>query len=67
MSHFHQYCPKTSYGKIVPLLLGGDGLSFERAIGAQRARLDAVTVEDRFDGLIPTSEDWHAHVIALHV
>ena len=48
-------------------MLGGDALSVERGDGAQRARTDAISEEERLAGFIWKSEDWHAHVISLQV
>ncbi|VDI84306.1 Hypothetical predicted protein [Mytilus galloprovincialis] len=50
---------------MMPLLIGGDGLSVERGEGAQRARAEVISQEDRLEGFIWKSEDWHAHVISL--
>ncbi|XP_014669494.1 PREDICTED: uncharacterized protein LOC106810602 [Priapulus caudatus] len=65
MTHLQQYVPRTADDVMKPLLLGGDGLSVERAVGSQRARADGITPEDRLDGLVAHSEDWHGHVLAL--
>ncbi|CAC5376272.1 unnamed protein product [Mytilus coruscus] len=62
-----QYVPRTKDGKMMPILLGGDALSVERGEAASRSRLDAITAEDRLDGFIWKSEDWHRHVISLEV
>ncbi|CAC5404308.1 unnamed protein product [Mytilus coruscus] len=34
---------------------------------AQRARADGISQEDRLEGFIWKTEDWHAHVISLQV
>ncbi|XP_071137079.1 uncharacterized protein [Mytilus edulis] len=65
MEHLQQYVPTTENGKMIPLLLGGDALSVERGDGAQRARQDARTPEQRLDGYLWKSEDWHGHIISL--
>ncbi|CAG2202794.1 unnamed protein product [Mytilus edulis] len=64
IEHLHQYTPK-AHDKMMPLLMGGDGLSVERGEGAQKARADGISQEDRLEGFIWKSEDWHAHVISL--
>ncbi|CAC5390067.1 unnamed protein product [Mytilus coruscus] len=64
IEHLQQYTPK-AHDKMMPLLMGGDGLSVERWEGAQRARADGISQEDRLEGFIWKSEDWHAHVISL--
>ncbi|CAC5411173.1 unnamed protein product [Mytilus coruscus] len=67
VEHLQQYVPRTTDGKMMPILLGGDALSVERGEAASRARLDAITAEDRLDGFIWKSEDWHGYVISLQV
>lgn len=66
MEHLHQYVPKQN-NRLVPILLGGDALSVERGQAAARARGVGRTEEDRLNGLIWKSEDWHAHIISLKV
>ncbi|CAC5365421.1 unnamed protein product [Mytilus coruscus] len=65
--HLQQYVPKTNDGKFIPILLGGDALSVERSEAASRARMDAITEEDRLEGFTWKSEDWHEHVFSLQV
>ncbi|CAC5365425.1 unnamed protein product [Mytilus coruscus] len=67
VQHLQQYVPKTNDGKFIPILLGGDALSVERGEAASRARMDAITEEDRLEGFTWKSEDWHGHVISLQV
>lgn len=62
MSHYQHYCPVIE-GKLKPILLGGDGLTCERAHDAWLARSDGVTQEDRLDGLVIKAEDWHKNAI----
>jgi len=62
MSHYQMYCPVVG-GEIKPILLGGDGLTCERAHDAWLARTDGITQEDRLNGLIIKSEDWHKNAI----
>ena len=45
---------------IVPCLFGGDQLTCERARNSQRHRKDAATSSERLEGLVSTTEDWHA-------
>lgn len=66
VEHLQQYVPNDD-GKMLPLLLGGDALSVERGVNAQRARADAITQQDRLDGFVWKSEDWHGHVTSLQV
>ncbi|VDI17823.1 Hypothetical predicted protein [Mytilus galloprovincialis] len=65
VQHLQQYVPKTNDGKLIPIMLGGDALSVERGEAASRARMDAITEEDRLEGFTRKSEDWHGHVISL--
>jgi len=44
---------------IQPLLFGGDQLTEERAINAQRGFLDARNDYEMMQGLKPIYEDWH--------
>jgi hypothetical protein len=67
VEHLQQYVPRTTDNKIIPILLGGDALSVERGEAARRARSDSFLPEDRLDGLVWKSEDWHGHVISLQV
>ncbi|XP_076073057.1 uncharacterized protein LOC143044781 [Mytilus galloprovincialis] len=65
IEHLQQYVPRDGQRKMMPLLLGGDALSVERGDAAQKARADGVNQEDRLEGFIWKSEDWHGHVITL--
>lgn len=38
---------------------GGDHLTYERQVGAQRHMIDGNTTEDRLELLEPVAEDWH--------
>ncbi|VDI25640.1 Hypothetical predicted protein [Mytilus galloprovincialis] len=66
IEHLQQYTPK-AHDKMMPLLMGGDGLSVAKGEGAQKARADGISQENRLEGFIWKSEDWHAHVISLQV
>ena len=46
---------------------GGDQLTCERQVGAQRHTMDGDTVEDRLGLLEPVTEDWHCLVCLLSV
>ena len=46
---------------------GGDQLTVERLIGAQRHRMDGDTARERLELLEPVVEDWHALVCLLKV
>ena len=41
------------------ILFGGDQLTAARAQGAQRIRINSVSPQEKLEGLIPCSEDWH--------
>ena len=49
------------------ILIGGDQLTVARARGAQKAKVNSVSSSNRFDGLLPMVEDWHAKVVVLKV
>jgi len=42
------------------VLFGGDWLTVERAMAAQRMRLDGDTLYELLAALVPKHEDWHA-------
>ena len=46
---------------------GGDQLTCERQVGAQRHTMDGDTIEDRLGLLEPVTEDWHCLVCFLSV
>ena len=49
------------------ILFGGDQLTVCRARGAQSARFHDDESEERFEGLIPVTEDWHARMTLMRV
>ena len=49
------------------VLSGGDQLTCERQVGAQRHTMDGDTVHDRLGILEPVTEDWHCLVSLLSV
>lgn len=53
--------------KFTTLLVGGDQLTVARIRGAQMIRGNSETSEQRFNGLLPVSEDWHAKMCFLEV
>lgn len=42
------------------VFFGGDNLTVERAVNAQRASADGDNPWDRLEGVVPKNEDWHA-------
>ena len=48
-------------------LIGGDQLTVARMRGAQRIRGNSETSEERFDGVLPVAEDWHAKMCFMEV
>jgi len=42
------------------VLLGGDQLTIARCRGSIAARCDHPTLLERFRGIVPVTEDWHA-------
>ena len=53
--------------QLVTTVVGGDYLTAARMRGTQRIRGNSETSADRFDGLLPVAEDWHAKVCLLEV
>lgn len=53
--------------QFVMTVVGGDYLTAARMRGAQRIRGNSENSGDRFDGLLPVAEDWHAKVCLLEV
>ena len=67
LRHVHQnYVPKHE-DTIYPVFFGGDQLTSERGRNSQLALQDHDTSEDRLEGLICVTEDWHAKVVLLQV
>ena len=58
---------KVEDDQLVTTVVGGDYLTTARMRGAQRIRGNSETSADRFDGLLPVAEDWHAKVCLLEV
>ena len=48
-------------------LVGGDQLTVARVRGAQLIRSNSGTNRDRFTGILPVAEDWHAKQCLLQV
>lgn len=57
----------TEYPSEKKVLSGGDQLTCERQVGAQRHTMDGDTVIDRLGLLEPVTEDWHCMVCLLSV
>ena len=56
--------PRAKFHKI---LFGGDQLTAARARGAQRIRMNSTSPQEKLEGLIPCSEDWHTKLNQLGV
>lgn len=82
MQHLHKYVPKKSQTITYHLpdedfvcreefhhriLFGGDQLTVCRSRSAQSARCHDDLPEERFDGFIPVTEDWHAQQTLMKV
>jgi len=50
-----------------PILFAGDQLTAERARGAKKAKVNAVSPSEQLAGLIPVAADWHTKVKLLEV
>ena len=53
--------------KFSTTIVGGDQLTVSRIRGSQRIRGNSDTSEQRLDGLLPVSEDWHAKMCFMEV
>ena len=49
------------------ILFGGDQLTAARARAAQRIRVNSTSPQEKLEGLIPCSEDWHTKLNLLGV
>lgn len=81
MKNLHKYVPKKTYKVTYHLpeqfvcmedrcyrtLFGGDQLTVCRSRSAQSARCNDDVSEERWDGLIPVTEDWHARMTLMRV
>lgn len=82
MKHLHRYVPKKSHNVTYHLpnedfvcteeiyhriLFGGDQLTASRCRSAQSARCHDDLPEERFEGIIPVTEDWHARQTLMRV
>lgn len=83
MDHVHTYVPSITHCNdlVLPnedifednrdrfhrILLGGDQLTVARARGSIAVRKDHDSSKQRFDGLLPIVEDWHAKQSLLKV
>ena len=65
------HCMQNYLGSEYPtekkVLSGGDQLTCERQVGAQRHTMDGDTVRERLGLLEPVTEDWHCMVCLLSV
>ena len=66
MSAMHGYLG-SDYPKDHRILSGGDQLTCERQIGAQRHTMDGNTIEEQLRVLEPVTEDWHCMMCLLTV
>ena len=82
MKSLHQYVPKKTHRLTFHLpeeefvvdedsyhriLLGGDQLTTCRSRGARSVRRRDDATSERFNGLIPVTEDWHARMTLMRV
>ena len=66
MHQMHEYLGQ-NYPSDRRIPSGGDQLTCERQVGAQRHRMDGDTVYERLELLEPVTEDWHCLVCLLSV
>ena len=83
LEHYMQFVPKTEANGFLLLpngdkiefddtkfdakLIGGDQLTVVRIRSTQALRDTLDSATERYEGLIPVIEDWHARVILLQV
>lgn len=68
LQHVQKYVPvNEDDGSFKPILFGGDQLTRERAMHAQRAKAQSRNALRKLQGLLPKSEDWHALVCFYEV
>ena len=66
MSKYQGYLGE-SYPEDRPVLSGGDQLTCERQVGAQRHMMCGNTARERLELLKPVTEDWHCLVAMIGV
>ena len=62
LQHYQSYAPSVG-GNYIPIPLGGDGLSVLNGVSAKAGRRDGASPEDRLEGIVLRSEDWHKDCI----
>ena len=67
LQQLHLYLPMTGNGEIDPQIIAGDQLTIERATNAIHSVANDYTPEDRLEGLILQTGDWHAGLKILSV
>ena len=67
MEDYRNYVPQEANGEPLPIVLFCDGLSCERAAGAQRARINGADKWARLDMLEPAVQEWHRRLMFLQV
>ena len=68
LQHYQDcFVPITSDGDPVPTILYGDGLSCERAHDAQKARINGTSASSHLEGLYPSIQEWHSHLLNAQV
>ena len=67
MEEYHKYVPSLPDGSPVVVPLFCDGLSCERADGAQGGRLNGSDKWSQLQGLEPAIQEWHRRQLLLQV
>ena len=68
LKELQEYVPHDSESSHpVPIALGGDQLTIERARVCQDLRKHSIDANERLGGFVPFSSDWHAEVTLLQV
>lgn len=67
LDNYGEYAPQDKDGKPLPFVLYCDGLSCERADGAQRARINGGDHWARLAMIEPVIQEWHRRLMFVQV
>lgn len=68
LTHFQKYQPKVGLlDKCYPIIVHGDALSVERHTGAQLARANGLSEEDRLANMVPNPQEFHKRMLFAQV
>lgn len=67
MDKLNQYVPVKEDGTPIPVIVHGDQLSVERMFGAKKARSGAQRALGRFEGQVPSPQEFHKQGLLMQV